>query len=89
MIYAIGAPQSRAGRALLNWSREKLATVSGVPARTVADFELGNTTPRATTTAAIRSALESAGVEFTDGDAPGVRLRAKPADGQGRSAPFH
>jgi hypothetical protein len=26
--------------------------------------------------AAIRAALEAAGVEFTNGDAPGVRLRA-------------
>ncbi len=77
MICAIAAPQSRAGRALLNWSREKLATVSGVPSRTVADFELGNTTPRATTTAAIRAALEAAGVEFIEenGGGPGVRLR--------------
>jgi DNA-binding LacI/PurR family transcriptional regulator len=29
----------------------------------------------ASTLAAIRTALEAAGVEFTNGDAPGVRLR--------------
>jgi transcriptional regulator with XRE-family HTH domain len=72
---AIVPAQSRAGRALLDWSREKLAAESGVPSRTVADFELSNTAPRAITTAAIRTALETAGVEFTNGDAPGVRLR--------------
>jgi transcriptional regulator with XRE-family HTH domain len=74
---AIVPAQSRAGRALLDWSREKLAAESGVPSRTVADFELSNTAPRATTTAAIRTALETAGVEFTNGDAPGVRLRKR------------
>jgi hypothetical protein len=32
----------------------------------------------AATVAAIRAALEAAGVEFTNGDAPGVRLRSSP-----------
>ena len=71
---AIKPAQSRAGRALLKWSREKLAAEGKVPARTVADFELENTAPRASTLAAIRAALEAAGVEFTNGNAPGVRL---------------
>jgi len=33
--------------------------------------------PRASTAQAIKNALEASGVEFTNGDAPGVRL-AKP-----------
>jgi hypothetical protein len=43
----------------------------------VADFELGNTIPRRTTLAAIRAALEAAGVEFIaeNGGGAGVRLR--------------
>ena len=32
---------------------------------------------RRVTTGAIRAALEAGGVEFTNGDAPGVRLRGK------------
>jgi transcriptional regulator with XRE-family HTH domain len=77
MKRAIVPSQSRAARALLNWSRSKLATVSGVPSRTVADFELENTAPRASTTTTIRTALEAAGVEFIEenGGGAGVRLR--------------
>ncbi len=72
---AILPAQSRAGRALLNWSRDELAAKGGVPARTVADFELGNTAPQRRTLSAIRAALEQAGVVFTNGDEPGVKLR--------------
>lgn len=72
---AIVPAQARAGRALLNWSRDELAAASRIPARTVARFELGDGVSRAGTVQAIRSALEAAGVEFTNGDAPGVRLR--------------
>ena len=77
MKNAISPAQSRAARGLLNWSRDKLAEVGGVPARTVADFELGNTVPRASTTAKLVTALEAAGVIFVDenGEGPGVRLK--------------
>ena len=53
------------------------AAASGVPSRTVADFELGNTAPRAATTNRLRDALEAAGVEFIadNGGGAGVRLR--------------
>ena len=78
---AITPAQSRAARGLIGWSREKLAEVGAVPIRTVADFELGNTTPRASTVAAIRAALEAAGVEFTNGDQPGVKLARRPDPG--------
>ncbi|MDI3307820.1 MAG: helix-turn-helix transcriptional regulator, partial [Acetobacteraceae bacterium] len=73
----ISAAQSRGARGLLGWSREKLAEASGVPSRTVADFELGNTKARPRTVQAIRAALEAAGVEFIEenGGGPGVRLR--------------
>ena len=43
--------------------------------RTLLRFEAGEGETRDTTLAAIRAALEAAGVEFTNGDAPGVRLR--------------
>jgi len=73
----ITAPQLRAGRALLAWSQDDLARASGVPKRTIARLELGQGVPQRRTVAAIRTALESAGVEFIaeNGGGPGVRLR--------------
>lgn len=67
--------QCRAGRALLNWSQEELAKRARVAKQTLADFERGARSPYPRTLADIREALEDEGVEFTNGDAPGVRLR--------------
>lgn len=69
--------QSRAARALLNWSQQRLAEVSGAGVSTIRDFETGKRTPIANNLAAIRSALEAAGVIFVDenGEGPGVRLK--------------
>jgi ribosome-binding protein aMBF1 (putative translation factor) len=71
--------QLRAARGLLNWSREDLAAKADTNERTVARIEDGETTPRQSTTLAIRGALEAAGVKFIEenGGGPGVRL-AKP-----------
>jgi predicted transcriptional regulator len=76
---AITAMQVRGARAMLSWSQDQLTAASGVPKRTLAGFEGGETDPRASTLAAIRTALESAGVEFIaeNGGGPGVRLRAR------------
>ena len=71
--------QCRAARALLDWSQAELARQAKVAKQTLADFERGARTPYARTLDDIRGALEAAGVEFTNGDAPGVRLRPKPA----------
>ena len=46
-----------------------------VPVALVADFETGVLTLRPPDLDAIQHALERAGVEFTDGERPGVRLR--------------
>lgn len=69
--------QCRAARALLGWSQDQLVAGSGVTKKTIADFERGATKPYATTTEAIRNALEAAGVEFLSDN--GVRLRAEGA----------
>jgi len=69
--------QCRAGRALLNWSQEELAKRARVAKQTLADFERGARSPYPRTLADIREALEVEGVEFTNGDAPGVRLRQR------------
>jgi len=74
---AISPAQSRAARGLLDWSRDQLAEACGIPKRTLVNFEGGATAPRASTSTAIRAALEAAGVEFIaeNGGGPGVRLR--------------
>ena len=67
--------QCRAARGLINWSQGRLAEVARVGDSTVRNFEAGRSSPVANNLAAIRSALEAAGVEFTNGDEPGVKLR--------------
>jgi transcriptional regulator with XRE-family HTH domain len=81
----ITAEQCRAARALLDWSRERLAETSRVSLRTIIDFERSAREPRFLTFDAIRRALESAGVEFIaeNGGGPGVRLRKGYAKGVG------
>ncbi|WP_424138576.1 helix-turn-helix domain-containing protein [Roseomonas chloroacetimidivorans] len=69
--------QCRAARALLNWSQDQLESAAKVARKTIADFEREARTPYDRTLAAIRAALEAAGVEFIErnGGGPGVRLR--------------
>jgi transcriptional regulator with XRE-family HTH domain len=66
--------QCRAARALLGWSQAELADQARVTTKTVADFERGMTAPHRSTLARIAEALEDAGVQFLNGDAPGVQL---------------
>ncbi|HEY0330769.1 MAG TPA: helix-turn-helix transcriptional regulator [Rhodopseudomonas sp.] len=70
--------QSRAARALINWSQPQLAEASRTGVSTIRDFETGKRTPIANNLTAIQAALEAAGVEFIppNGGGPGVRLRA-------------
>ncbi|MGI4943742.1 MAG: helix-turn-helix domain-containing protein [Janthinobacterium lividum] len=74
----IAPAQLRAARALLDWSRDQLAEAATTTTRTLARLEAGENVPRSATLTAIRTALESAGVEFIEqnGGGPGVRLRA-------------
>ena len=74
---AISPAQSRAARGLLDWSRDQLADSSGAAKRTIVRFEAADGETRETTCAAIRTALEAAGVEFIEenGGGPGVRLK--------------
>ena len=63
-------------RAALMLGVRDLASAAGVSPTTISKIERGETlAPR--TLAAIRAALEAAGVEFTDGNEPGVTLRRK------------
>jgi hypothetical protein len=68
--------QIRAARALIRWSAVDLARASALGVNTVrraeaADIETSLTTANEL---AIRRAFEAAGVEFTNGDQPGLRL---------------
>ena len=67
----------RAARALLRWEQRQLAEASLVSLPTVKRLEAkpGVLIAQAPTVAALVRALEIAGVEFTNGNQPGVRLR--------------
>lgn len=68
--------QCKMARAALGLGRRELAARAIVGANTVARFESGEQLlPR--TVAAIQDVLEAAGIEFTNGEQPGVRMRAK------------
>lgn len=61
---------------MLGWTQGQLGEASQVAQKTIADFEREATSPQPRTIAALQSALEQVGIEFTNGDAPGVRLRS-------------
>jgi hypothetical protein len=52
-----------------------LAARAGIKSTAVLDFEVVGIRLRPETIVQLRAALEGAGVEFTNGDALGVRLR--------------
>lgn len=69
--------QCRAARGLLDWSQQNLADAAQVNVRTLQDFEAGRRTPHHHTLAAIRRAMEEAGIDFVpvNGGGLGVRFR--------------
>jgi transcriptional regulator with XRE-family HTH domain len=75
---AVTAAQVRAARGLIAWSQTDLAKAAGVGKSTVADFERGVREPIKNNLLAMERALEEAGVSFTNGDEPGVKLRKAP-----------
>lgn len=73
----LSSEQCRAARALLNWSRARLCDAANVAMSTVADFEANRRQPYDRTLRDLRSALEAAGVVFTDDEeGTGVKLRS-------------
>ena len=67
------AIQLRMARAAVGWGVRDLAKKAGVTANTVTRIENGADAKQSTMDR-LQNALESAGVEFTNGDQPGVRL---------------
>lgn len=71
--------QARAGRALISMTQTGLAQAAGLGQSTVIDFERERRAVAPASIAAIRAALESAGVQFLEGgqvaSGSGVALR--------------
>ncbi len=71
--------QCRAARGWLGWTQQELARRAGVGLSTVRDFENGDRTPIPNNLAAIRRAIEDAGIELVfsedSGAAAGIRYR--------------
>jgi transcriptional regulator with XRE-family HTH domain len=75
--------QLRAGRALASLDQAQLAKLADVGINTIRNLEAAGSEPLggyAATHEKVQRALEKVGIEFTNGDAPGVRLRRR-ADG--------
>ena len=73
--------QLRAARALIGMDQSALAKRAGVNVNTIRNMERSAAGPiagRAAYVQTVQAALEAAGVEFLNGDRPGVRLKEKP-----------
>ena len=60
----LSAPQVRAARSLLGWSRRELAIVSGVSSGTIKAIEQGSTDPRLSTLRKLARTFKAHSVEF-------------------------
>lgn len=76
----IHAAQLRAARSMLRWEQEQVAAAAGVSVATIGRLEglPGEMDARLGTLRRIQKAFEEAGIEFTNGDGPGVRLAPRP-----------
>jgi ribosome-binding protein aMBF1 (putative translation factor) len=75
----ISIAQIRGARGLLGWSQVELAKAADLSEPTIKRFETGLAKVSEAAVAKMVSALEAAGVEFTNGGQQGVRLkRARP-----------
>lgn len=70
--------QLRMARAAVGWGVRELAKKAGITANTVTRIENGADAKQSTMDK-LQRALEAAGVEFINGDQPGVRLRRRGA----------
>jgi transcriptional regulator with XRE-family HTH domain len=73
----ITATQCKMARAALGWGVRDLALRAKIAPNTVARFETGKSEPNASTLTMMRQAFEADGIEFTNGDADGVRLHRR------------
>ena len=73
-IQKMKALQCRMARAALEWTVRDLADHAGVSHDTVVRIE-GGESVKESTLQRVRAAFEAEGVEFTNGDQPGVRMK--------------
>jgi transcriptional regulator with XRE-family HTH domain len=64
-------------RAALNWTVRDLAEATGLHRNTINNIEVGRYMGDPKSLAIIEKILIRAGVEFTNGDAPGVKLKKR------------
>ena len=62
---------------MLDWDQISLASQAGISVVTVRNFEKGKTRPYKGTLVVLQQTLEAAGLAFTNGDEPGVKLRKR------------
>jgi transcriptional regulator with XRE-family HTH domain len=79
--------QIRAARAMLRIEQRELADKSGVSLETIKRIERtpGPISAYTGTVDKLRRALETAGIEFSEGDQPGVRLKLPGSRQTGRT----
>jgi hypothetical protein len=84
----ISPSQCRGARGLLDWTQMRLSEAARVGIVTVRQFEGDGARPRPATLDVLQRALEAAGIEFTNGGGPGVRIRGanRPFDSAERAA---
>ncbi|KAB0539320.1 XRE family transcriptional regulator [Pseudochrobactrum saccharolyticum] len=73
----ITGPQSKAARALIELSRERLSSFSGIDIRVIELFERKLETPDETILVALQKALEDAGAVFIPENGGGIGVRLK------------
>ena len=79
----LSAPQVRAARSLLGWSRRELAIVSGVSSGTIKAIEQGSTDPRLSTLRKLARTFKAHRVEFLiEGHWTGVVIAMTPDSDQ-------
>ena len=79
MEMTITPAQCRAARERLGLTELELAQRAGIRHSAIIDFETQRRLVAKDSVQAIQRALEAAGVEFTDGDEPGVRMKQQGA----------
>lgn len=75
---ALTGPQCRAARALLDWTRGKLARAAEVPVAAVIELESERVAFHRHVPAQIRLAFEDAGVELIEENGHGVGVKLRP-----------
>jgi predicted transcriptional regulator len=77
LLGMISPSQIRGARAMLGLTQADLAAKADISKTALISIETSMSDPKASTLSAIQKALEAAGVEFTNGNQPGVRLKAR------------